>query len=137
MTVGDFTWEDRVRIYDTDAQGIVHYSGYYRFFTNSFEQFAKSRLGTEFPIINNRVWLVVVESNAKYYKPARCGDTLRTHVNADVVGKKAIRFTFQIHRGKDVLCDGYVVQVAIDSRKWKSVALPSGIVRRLRELKGP
>jgi acyl-CoA thioester hydrolase len=135
MAGKEFVWDDRVRIYDTDSQGIVHYAGYYRFFTNAFEQFSRERLGSEFPLVSERVWFVVVESNAKYYKPARLGDKLRTHVHASILGKKAMRFDFRIHRGNDVLCDGYVVQVAIDRRRWKAVAIPQGITRRLEKLR--
>ena len=126
-----FVWEERVRIYDTDAQGIVHYAGYYRFFTDAFEQFSRERLGSEFPIINSRVWFVVVESNARYYRPARLGDKLRTYVHAEIAGKKAVRFNFRIHEGRDVMCDGYVIQVAIDSRRWKAVPIPKNIAERI------
>ena len=37
----DFVFEDTVRIYDTDAQGVVHYAGYYRFFTDAAELHAR------------------------------------------------------------------------------------------------
>ena len=46
-----FTFKESVRIYDTDAQGIVHYAGYYRFFTDALEQFVKERIGGTFPLL--------------------------------------------------------------------------------------
>ncbi len=134
MLSNDFVWEEKVRIYDTDAQGIVHYAGYYRFFTDAFEQFSKSKLGSEFPLLNSRIWFVVVESHAKYYKPARLGDKLSTHVNVEIVGKKAMCFNFKIYKGKYTICDGKIVQVAIDSKTWKAVVLPKNIVTRIKKL---
>ncbi|MCL5100840.1 MAG: acyl-CoA thioesterase [Candidatus Marsarchaeota archaeon] len=129
-----FVWNERVRIYDTDAQGVVHYAGYYRFFTDAFEQFSKTFLNSEFPMISEKVWFVVVESRAEYHTPAHLGDILHTYVNAEVLGQKAIRFSFKIHKGRSVVCDGYIVQVAIDSKKWKAVPVPQYIVEKIRVL---
>jgi hypothetical protein len=44
----NFVFEDNVRIYDTDAQAIVHYAGYYRFFTDAAERFMRETLGTSY-----------------------------------------------------------------------------------------
>ena len=127
----EFVWKDRVRIYDTDAQGIVHYAGYYRFFTDAFEQFSRAELGSDLPVASGRVWFVVVESSARYHKPARLGDILMTHVSAELAGSKAIRFSFRIFRGRELLVDGSIVQVAIDSRRWKAVDLPKATAARI------
>ncbi len=128
-----FVWDERVRIYDTDAQGIVHYSGYYRFFTDAFEQFSRSMLSSEFPLISDKVWFVVVESKAAYHKPARLGDKLKTSVEAEILGKKALKFSFKIHKGQSLMCDGYIIQVAVDNKKWKAVEIPKKIVEKIRK----
>lgn len=133
MSGKEFVYEEKVRIYDTDAQGIVHYAGYYRFVTDAFEQFSKIKLGSEFPLLTNRVWFVVVESHARYYKSAKLGDKLSTHVNVEIAGRKALCFNFKIHKGRSVICDGKIVQVAIDSKTWKSVVLPKKLVARLKK----
>ncbi len=130
----DFVWEERVRIYDTDAQGIVHYAGYYRFFTDAFEQFARSKFGLNWPLVNNRVWFVVVESHAKYHRPLRLGDRIRTHVNATRVGKKALEFNFRIYKGAELSCEGKIVQVAIDNKTWKSIALPRNMTLKISKM---
>ncbi|MEM3839075.1 MAG: thioesterase family protein [Candidatus Micrarchaeaceae archaeon] len=127
----EFVYRERVRIYDTDAQGVVHYSGYYRFFTDAFEQFSKAKLMASFPMFNENIWFVVVESNAKYHAPARLGDALSTYVRAELVGKKAIRFSVRICKGGKLLCEGFIVQVAINSKKWKAVPVPEEIAKKL------
>lgn len=128
-----FVWKDRVRIYDTDSQGIVHYAGYYRFFTDAFEQFSRSRLGVEFPMLDNNIWFVVVESNARYYAPARLGDDLRTSVSVTQAGRKALRMSFTIYRKGTKICDGTLVQVAIDSKLWRAVEIPKTLAIRIRK----
>jgi acyl-CoA thioester hydrolase len=132
MASKDFVWGETVRIYDTDTEGIAHYAGYYRFFTDAFEQFAKNRLLLDWPLVNNRVWFVVVESYARYYKPLRLGDRMRTHVNVEIVGKKALAFNFRIYKNAAMVCEGKIVQVAIDRRAWKAVQLPKSIVAKVK-----
>ncbi|MCL5101195.1 MAG: acyl-CoA thioesterase [Candidatus Parvarchaeota archaeon] len=127
----EFIFNETVRIYDTDAEGIVHYAGYYRFFTDALEQFANERTGRMFPLINKDVWFVVVESNAKYYKSARAGDFINVGLLPKLLSKKAIRFNFSIRRDGELLCEGYIVQVAIDKDKWKAVPIPKDIIDKL------
>ncbi len=126
--VDEFIYEETVRIYDTDAQGIVHYAGYYRFFTDALEQFATQKTGRKFPLPDDKIWFVVVESNAKYYKSARVGDNLSVGLSPSKLSDKAIRFDFKIRRDGDLLCDGYITQVAIDREKWKSVPIPQDLL---------
>ncbi len=134
MPKKDFAWEERVRVYDTDTQGIVHYAGYYRFFTDAFEQFARSKFGLDWPLVNDKVWFVVVESHAKYHKPLRLGDRIRTHVHVAMVGKKALRFDFRIYKGSELSCEGEIVQVAINNRTWKAIALPKDIIKKIQKI---
>ncbi len=127
----EFFFDEMVRIYDTDAQGIVHYAGYYRFFTDALEQFSNARAGYLFPAINEKLWLVVVESNAKYYKSARAGDKIRVGITPSIISEKAIRFDFSIRRDGDLLCEGYIIQVVIDKNKWKAVPIPKELIDKL------
>ncbi len=129
-----FLWKEKVRIYDTDAQGVVHYAGYYRFFTDAFEQFSRSVLDSSFPILDGRTWFVVAESNAKYHRPSRLGDELHVHVSAEMPGPKAIKFIFRILVNEILVCEGYIVQVAIDSKKWKAIRVPPHISRKIKKL---
>ena len=131
MQTKEFYWKERVHIYDTDSQGIVHYAGYYRFFTDASEQYAKSRFGLNWPLVNDKVWFVVVDSYARYRMPLRLGDEIRTYVNAATAGSKAIEFAFKIYRNTDMVCEGRIVQVAIDKKAWKAVSLPRSIAARI------
>jgi acyl-CoA thioester hydrolase len=130
-----FIFKENVRIYDTDAQGIVHYAGYYRFFTDALEQFVKDRIGGTFPLLEDGVWFVVVESNAKYYKPARVGDELEVSLSPTLLSEKVIKFNFGIERSGELLCDGYITQVALNESKWKSVPIPKKFVDRIFQKK--
>ncbi|MCL5008069.1 MAG: acyl-CoA thioesterase [Candidatus Marsarchaeota archaeon] len=130
MMKKSFTFKDRVRIYDTDAQGVVHYAGYYRFFTDGTENLLKNLLGKGYPLKGN-TWLVVVESKAKYMRPSRMGDLLSVRIDPELISEKAIRFNFNIYNGAKHICTGYIIQVSIDKNRWVAVDLPREIRRKL------
>jgi YbgC/YbaW family acyl-CoA thioester hydrolase len=123
----DYSFKEDVKIYDTDAQGIVHYSGYYRFFTDAMQGFINSK-GYHFPIIDENRWMVVLESNANYIKSARLGDTLNTLLKINPISKKILRFDFDIMRGEDHICKGYILHICIDKNSWKSTDLPQKFI---------
>ena len=132
MAAKKFVFGDYVRIYDTDAQGIVHYAGYYRFFTDAVEKFMTKMLGVDYPLFDSRVWFVVVESAAQYHKPAKLGDRLSVSLTASMPSGKAVRFDFRIRRKGVDICSGHIVQVAIDRRRWKATSVPKRLASRLK-----
>jgi acyl-CoA thioester hydrolase len=130
----NFVFEDNVRIYDTDAQGIVHYAGYYRFFTDAAENFMRETLGTSYPMIDENTWFVVVESKAQYRKSAKLGDLLSVVLKPEMVSSKALKFEFEILRSGERICDGYITQVSIDKDRWKAVDIPKSMTDRINEV---
>ncbi|MEM3841614.1 MAG: thioesterase family protein [Candidatus Micrarchaeaceae archaeon] len=130
----NYVFEDNVRIYDTDAQGIVHYAGYYRFFTDAAENFMRETLGTSYPMIDSDTWFVVVESKAQYRKSAKLGDLLSVVLKPEILSSKALKFEFEILRGGERICDGYITQVSIDKNKWKAVDIPQNILGRINDV---
>lgn len=131
MSVEEYVFQETVRIYDTDAQGIAHYASYYRFFTNTIEKYMREKAGIPYPNVNDELWFVMVESHAVYKKPVRLGDVLTILLSPKALSKKAIRFDFKIVKNGEVTTEGYVVQVAINPKVWKSVEIPDDILRKI------
>ncbi|EQD30314.1 thioesterase superfamily protein [mine drainage metagenome] len=131
---GNFVFEDTVRIYDTDAQGVVHYAGYYRFFTDAAENFMRETIGTSYPLLDDDTWFVVVESKAQYRKSAKLGDALSVVLKPEKVSEKALKFVFRILRDGEPICDGYITQVSINRKEWKAVNLPASLLEKIGRL---
>ncbi|MCL4404410.1 MAG: acyl-CoA thioesterase [Candidatus Marsarchaeota archaeon] len=127
---------DRVRIYDTDAQGIVHYAGYYRFFTDAAEGFMRDTLGLSYPLLDERTWFVVVESEAKYFKSAKLGEELSVLLEPKLVSDKALRFDFEILVNGSKSCVGHITQVSIDKELWHAVPMPPSVLEKIRNSTG-
>lgn len=127
----EFLFKERVRIYDVDAQGVVHYSSYYRFFTDALADWAVKEFGRSLSEIEKDVWFVTVASRAEYHSPAYLDDLLTVKVRGNVISKSAVQFDFEVLRERKRICDGSLVQVAVDRRKWRAVGMPREIVKKL------
>ncbi len=120
-----YTYEDQVMAYDTDYQGVAHYSSYYRLVTNAISSFAEKKLKRVLSKHKN-LWFVIVESHANYMKPLHMGDRIKIKIKPQAQEKKVI-VNFEIHKDKEITTKGYLVQMLIDREKWKSVSIPEDI----------
>ncbi len=127
-----FVFTDRVRIYDTDAQGIVHYAGYYRFFTDAAESFMRDTVGVSYPLLDENTWFVVVESEAQYHHSAKLGDELSVMLKPKLISEKVLRFDFEIYTHGELSCNGHITQVSINRQRWRSAKMPLQVIRKLK-----
>lgn len=132
----EIVFTDRVRIYDTDAQGVVHYAGYYRFFTDAAESYMRDTIGVSYPLIDTNTWFVVVESEAKYHKSAKLGDSLSVMLRPSLLSEKVLRFDFEIYAEGSLSCSGHMTQVAINKNRWHSTKIPEQVLKKLAGISG-
>jgi acyl-CoA thioester hydrolase len=131
MAQAEFVFEETVRIYDTDTQGIAHYASYYRFFTNAIEKYMQEKVGIKYPIVNDDLWFVIVESHAVYKRPLRLGDRISVVLSPKAISKKIIRFDMNIFKDGEKTTEGYVVQATINPKTWKAIELPDELIARI------
>ena len=85
-----------VRVYyeDTDAEGVVYYANYLKFFERARSEWLRER-GVELDtmLTSDGVVFVVVEANVRYRAPARYNDVLQ--VSADVSRAGAAQLVFE------------------------------------------
>ncbi len=130
----EIVFTDKVRIYDTDAQGVVHYAGYYRFFTDAAENFMNEVLDTDYPLIDTDTWFVVVESEAKYFMSAKLGDELMVMLKPKLISEKVLRFDFEIYIKDKLSCAGHMTQVSINKNEWHAVPMPQKVQEKIKAL---
>ncbi|EZQ10612.1 MULTISPECIES: thioesterase family protein [Acidianus] len=134
MSSPEFVFEETVRIYDTDTQGIAHYASYYRFFTNAIENYMKEKVGISYPIVNDNLWFVMVESQAIYKRPLRLGDQITVLLSPKALSKKVVRFDITIIKGGEKATEGYVVQASIDPKNWKAIEIPDELIEKITKV---
>ncbi len=116
MQTNDHVLEFRVYLEDTDAQGIVFYANYLRYFERGRSEFLES-LGVPMnEVARPDCRLVVYEIRVKFRRPAVLGD--RIEVVTSMLRASEYRLTFRQqvrHRGEDeALVSGEVDVVAVN-----------------------
>jgi len=79
-----FIFHDQVKIYDTDAAGILFFGSIYRLMQDAFESFFESKGYSLNEVFKSKDLLIpVVHSEADYKIPMRVGDNLQVHVRVE------------------------------------------------------
>jgi tol-pal system-associated acyl-CoA thioesterase len=115
MQTNDHVLEFRVYLEDTDAQGIVYYANYLRYFERGRSEFLES-LGVPMnEVAHPDCRLVVYEIRVKFKRPASLGERIEVVTSMLRASEYRVTFRQQIRRRgeDDVLVSGEVDVVAI------------------------
>ncbi|MEM3704211.1 MAG: thioesterase family protein [Candidatus Bathyarchaeia archaeon] len=123
----------RVSWVDTDSAQIVHFSNFFRFFERAEEEFY-SQLGFINKLRNEKIIMPRVEAFCQYRKPAKFNDLLEIELTVEEVKEKVVKYGFKIYNKEtaDLLANGYIVAVAVDSQTLKSTQIPKEILEKLK-----
>ncbi len=124
-----------VRIYyeDTDTGGVVYYANYLRFMERArtdwlrHQGFEQTALADEHQIV-----LAVKQANIKYIKPARLDDSLEVSAKITRIGSASITFNQQVSRARELLCDGEVRIVCLDTITFRPKAIPDFFLDKIQ-----
>jgi acyl-CoA thioester hydrolase len=115
METKEHVLEFRVYLEDTDAQGIVYYANYFRYFERGRSEFLES-LGVPMnEVVRPDCRLVVYEIRSKFRKPASLGDRIEVVTSMLRASEYRITFRQQVRRRgeAEALVSGEVDVVAI------------------------
>ena len=135
-----FRIEERVRWGDVDAARIIFYGAYIRFF-----EFAETELfrhvglpyGAMFDDLD--IWLPRVHLECDFHRAAKLDDLLEVAVFVGRMGKKSVRFNFEVRRVSEdaPMASAHFVLVAVSRDTGKSIAIPEELRRRLTPFMQP
>jgi acyl-CoA thioester hydrolase len=113
---------------DTDQMGVVYYGNYLRFFEGARASYWRS-LGRSYKDLETaQIALPVIEAHCNYKRPALYEDLIEVDVRVGEVRAASLRFEYTVHRGTDVLADGYT-RHAVIGPNGKPRALPEDMRR--------
>ena len=130
-----FSWPARVYWEDTDAGGVVYYANYYRFMERARTEWLRVRgLSQSALAVDPGVLFTVVESQLKYFKPARIDDLLAVSCEPAAAGRVAVDFRQRIWRGSEageLLAEGHVKVVSVSAQNFRACRLPDFILKEI------
>lgn len=125
----------RVRLSETDQNGVVYYSQYFVYFDVAKTDFLR-HLGLD-PIGLGKKGprLLAAETLCRYHAPARLEDVLDVRAWVSKMGTSSVVFGFEVRRKRTVIAEGYIANVLV-AKDGSSVEVPKGARRKLaRHLK--
>jgi acyl-CoA thioester hydrolase len=126
--MGDFVHELRVRYGECDPQGIVFNPNYLAYFDHTVtELWRASAIGSWDAMVQRGVDVVVGEANLRFRAPARFDDRLAIHARIAKLGTTSLTLELEIHRGEELLIEGWLRQVFVDAGTWQKTAIPDWV----------
>ena len=126
-----FEWPIRVYYEDTDLQGVVYYANYFRYMERARTEWLRS-LGVEQDKLleDERKYFVVVDTYAKFIKPARFNEMLVATAQLTDMTRATFRIEQNIYRDGlegELLCEGWIKADYVDADTQRALRIPAAI----------
>ena len=126
-----FEWPIRVYYEDTDLQGVVYYANYFRYMERARTEWLRS-LGVEQDKLleDERKYFVVVDTYAKFLKPARFNEMLVATAQLTDMTRATFRIEQNIYRDGlegELLCEGWIKAAYVDADTQRALRIPAAI----------
>lgn len=115
----------RVRLSETDQNGVVYYSQYFIYFDVAKSNFLRHEGFEPISLGDLRLRLLAAETGCTFHAPAKFEDSLVVRVWVRKMGNSSVIFDFEVTRGRTAIAEGYIVNVLVDTRG-KPIRLPRG-----------
>ncbi len=128
----------RVEFADTDAQGVVYYPNYLRFFDRGRCAYWKAIGLSDEEVRKIEQDTVVVEIDCQYRASASFYDRLTVYTKITMIKRSSFRLQYSIYNEESSTCiaEGKAVMVNTDRSTGKSAPLPVKIKDRIRAMEG-
>ena len=122
-----------VPFHDTDALGIIWYGNYYKYF-ELVRNFLFEKIKFEISEWKNqKLMLVITESNCKYLKPLKYNDKIIISASVSESVYR-LKLNYKIHKGKILVATGYTIQVPIKDDNYVILnKLPKKLIDKLNK----
>jgi acyl-CoA thioester hydrolase len=127
----------RVRYGECDPQGIVFNANYLLFFDVAFTELWREAVGPWEEMVERGVDAVVAEANLKFRAPARFDDVLELRARIVRLGTTSLTTEIDVVRDDEVLVQGRLRHVFVDTATWAKTEMPDWIGDGLRRFAAP
>lgn len=124
--------EIRIIYGDTDQAGIVYYGNYLRFFEAARGAFLRDRGRSYREVEALGYTMPVMESHARYLRPARYDDLIVIEAVLEKVRGASLRFRYEVRRDVELLAEGWTEHACLGPN-----GRPTRIPRELLRLLEP
>jgi acyl-CoA thioester hydrolase len=114
----------RVRFHECDPQGVVFNAHYFAYFDVALTEMWREAFGSYADVVAGGTDVVVVEAAATFRAPARFDDELDVELVIDRLGTTSMTMATAIRRDGELLVEGRMVHVFVDTATMAKQAIP-------------
>ena len=122
-----FTHELRVRYGECDPQGIVFNANNLAYFDHTVSELWREAMGGWGQMVEKGVDAVVGEANIRFRSAARFEDVLTISAAVAHFGTTSLKLELLIHRGDELLIEGWLRQVFVDVKSFGKTPIPEWV----------
>jgi acyl-CoA thioester hydrolase len=122
-----FKHELRVRYGECDPQGIVFNANYLAYFDHTLTELWREAVGGWDKMVERGVDAVVGEANIRFRAPARFEDVIVVSAVVAHLGTTSMKLELLIHRGDEVLIEGWLRHVFVDGSTFEKTPIPAWV----------
>ncbi len=127
-----FTYSRRIQFYETDAQGFMHHSNYFRLFEETRGEFLRS-LGLPYSKFRKLGYeVVLIDAYAKYLRPVFYDDLVEVVLTLEELTRLKFSFSYTVMVEGELKAKGKTTHCVI--KNGKPVKLPKELHEKLTSL---
>ena len=126
----------KLRVYyeDTDAQGVVYYANYLKFFERARTEFLRGVGYEQMKLMKEGIIFVVRSLELKLLKPARLDDEILISTRLDKLGKVSFNFAQEAFLDDELISEAYIKCGSLDSHSFTPSSLPEYLHKGMKKL---
>lgn len=126
-----FVYGRRVQFYETDAQGIVHHSNYFRYFEEARGELLRS-LGFPYSELRKEgIDVVLLSADCEFIKPLHYDEEFEVRLYLSHIDRFFFSFRYELYSGAILKAKGKTKHAVLSNGKLASI--PPAIVRAITE----
>jgi acyl-CoA thioester hydrolase len=121
----------KVNFYETDAQGVVHHSNYFRYFEEA-RGYLLEELGYPYHKMHNEgLYVVLVEGNIRIKRPIVYQDTFDIEISLSIENEYSLSFGYKIYINNTIHSTGYTKHCI--TKNTKLIKIPEFLVNLIND----
>ncbi len=131
-----FRYKTKIRLYDTDAAGILFFANQFRLVEEAYEAFLEDNGILIKDFLNKSDFIVpIVHADSDFLSPLRPGDKITIEIDLIRMGKTSFTLGHKILKNKNTLCGkGSTVHVCVSSKDFTRIEIPDNIKKILQSI---
>ncbi len=131
-----FSYKTKIRLFDTDAAGILFFANQFRLVEEAYEAFLEEN-GIQIKDFLDRSSFIVpiVHADSDFLRPLRAGDKIEIEIDLMKKGSSSFTLAHRIFKSDRTLCGkGSTVHVCVSSKTFKKIPIPEHITKILSSI---